>query len=87
MNNSSGSGFHKFTIWATQNIPGMALFLAIVIVLAGGEFIDGIQGKGCDASIDFVTSPQSIWLKGGCVVNNIRQIIPSRGSNSTNTAP
>ncbi|MGL5194259.1 MAG: hypothetical protein ACRC8Y_11800, partial [Chroococcales cyanobacterium] len=65
MNNNSGSGFHKFSIWAIQSIPGMALFIAIVIVLSGGEFIDGIQGNGCNASIDFVTSPQSIWLKGG----------------------
>lgn len=88
MNNNSGSGFHKFSIWFINNIPLAALFITGVIILSAGEFVDGIQGKGCNSQLDLVTSPQSVWNRGGCVINTIRQIIPSRGSNSTNnTAP
>ncbi|MCT7970271.1 hypothetical protein NG799_28550 [Laspinema sp. D1] len=64
----------------------MALFITAVIILSGGEFIDGIQGQGCNSRLDLVTSPQSVWNRAGCVVNNIRQVIPSRNS-TNNTAP
>lgn len=81
------SGNHqKLAVWAVTSVPLFGFFVVWLLILSAGEFIDGVQGKGCNNQIDLVTSPQSIWNKGGCVVNNIRQVIPSRNQ-PNNTAP
>lgn len=85
MQNNS-SGFHKFSIWFINNIPLAALFITGVIVLSFGEFVDGVKGVGCNSQLDLVTSPQSVWNRAGCVVDTVRQILPSRNSNNS-TAP
>jgi hypothetical protein len=87
MQNSNGSGFHKFSIWFINNIPLAALFISGVIVLSFGEFVDGVKGVGCQSQLDLVTSPQTIWNRAGCVVDTVRQILPSRTGNTNNTAP
>lgn len=87
MNSNNGSGFHKTANWLLGAIPGFALFICWVALLSTGEFIDGIQGTNCQARTDLITSPQSVWNKAGCVINGVRQVIPSRNGNSNNTAP
>jgi hypothetical protein len=85
--NNSGSGFQRFSIWAVNSIPLFAVFVCWIALLSAGEFIDGVKGVNCQQRLDLVTSPQTIWNRAGCVVNGIREVIPSRGGGGSNTAP
>lgn len=87
MNNNNGSGFQKASIWLVNSVPFFALFVCWIALLSAGEFIDGVQGTGCNSQLELVTSPQSVWNRAGCVINGVRQVIPSRNQRNQNTAP
>ncbi|MCT7981534.1 hypothetical protein [Laspinema olomoucense] len=82
------NGTHQsIAVWAVTTIPLFGFFVCWLLLLSAGEFIDGVQGVGCDTPTSLVDSPQSIWNKGGCVVNNVRKVIPSRNQPADSTAP
>lgn len=83
------NGTHQsIAVWAVTSIPLFGFFVVWMLLLSVGEFIDGVQGKGCQSQVKLVDAPQSVWNRGGCIVNSIRQVIPSRSdTNNADTAP
>jgi hypothetical protein len=87
MNNNGGSGFHKVSIWAINAIPLFAVAVCWFLVLCTIEFIDGVKGVNCNAPLNLVTAPHQGFNKVGCVINGVRDVMPSRGGGGNNTAP
>jgi hypothetical protein len=83
------SGAHQhFAVWAATKIPLWGWFVCLLFFLSALEFIDGVQGTNCQSKVDLMTSPQTAWNRAGCVINNVREVLPSRsGNNSDTTAP